>query len=417
MQLRRDLQCNSLVIGRFGSRLAVCICVLASATLATAADTSPKRGEQKWTPLFNGQNLDGWYTYLDGPGKNSDPDRVFQVHDGLIHIYKNHADATTAAKGYFATDTNYANYHLRFQYKWGTKKFEPRLKAKRDAGLLYHITGPDKVWPRCFECQVQEGDTGDCLTVQGTRLQTTVNPQPVKREEFQVRSAKEGGVETTLGGLRNIRFIKEGVHDVDGWNTVELIVRGDEECVHIVNGHETFRSTKLAKLADDDKTWQPLRAGRIAFQAECAEVFYRNIEIEPIEGKPLHLPASEQTTQIASTNVPAPATPATAPATLLPTVPEGFEIELVAGPPLVEYPTMACFDDAGRLYVSEGANINDEYHITKNTLPALSADWRTPMATANSTATPSSPTRWFFPTAACFTTAHYMSPPTQPSGG
>jgi putative membrane-bound dehydrogenase-like protein len=36
-------------------------------------------------------------------------------------------------------------------------------------------------------------------------------------------------------------------------------------------------------------------------------------------------------------------------------VPEGFEVELVAGPPLVKYPIAACFDDRGRLFVAESS--------------------------------------------------------------
>ena len=39
-------------------------------------------------------------------------------------------------------------------------------------------------------------------------------------------------------------------------------------------------------------------------------------------------------------------------------VPAGFEIELVAGPPLIEHPTMAGFDDQGRLYVCDGPGSN-----------------------------------------------------------
>ncbi|HEY5315577.1 MAG TPA: PVC-type heme-binding CxxCH protein, partial [Pirellulales bacterium] len=39
-------------------------------------------------------------------------------------------------------------------------------------------------------------------------------------------------------------------------------------------------------------------------------------------------------------------------------VPPGFDIELVAGPPLVQHPTMACFDDQGRLYVCDGPGMN-----------------------------------------------------------
>lgn len=41
------------------------------------------------------------------------------------------------------------------------------------------------------------------------------------------------------------------------------------------------------------------------------------------------------------------------------TLPEGFEIELVAGPPLVERPMMADFDEQGRLYVADSSGSND----------------------------------------------------------
>ncbi|RZO73311.1 MAG: c-type cytochrome [Limisphaerales bacterium] len=40
------------------------------------------------------------------------------------------------------------------------------------------------------------------------------------------------------------------------------------------------------------------------------------------------------------------------------TLPEGFEIELVAGPPLVERPIVADFDDQGRLYVADSSGSN-----------------------------------------------------------
>ena len=39
-----------------------------------------------WTPLFNNQNLDGWYTWLPSTGRNNDPRGVFKVQDGIIHI-------------------------------------------------------------------------------------------------------------------------------------------------------------------------------------------------------------------------------------------------------------------------------------------------------------------------------------------
>src|SRR6267142_6562847 len=42
------------------------------------------------------------------------------------------------------------------------------------------------------------------------------------------------------------------------------------------------------------------------------------------------------------------------------TVPDGFEVELVAGPELVERPISASFDEQGRLYVTDSSGSNDK---------------------------------------------------------
>jgi len=50
-------------------------------------------------------------------------------------------------------------------------------------------------------------------------------------------------------------------------------------------------------------------------------------------------------------------------------VPPGFVAELVAGPPLVEFPMFACFDDRGRLYVVDSAGVNELPDKLKKTPP------------------------------------------------
>lgn len=50
-------------------------------------------------------------------------------------------------------------------------------------------------------------------------------------------------------------------------------------------------------------------------------------------------------------------------------VPDGFSVELVAGPPLVTHPTMACFDDQGRLYVCNNAGVNLDNEELEKQLP------------------------------------------------
>src|SRR5215471_11465090 len=42
------------------------------------------------------------------------------------------------------------------------------------------------------------------------------------------------------------------------------------------------------------------------------------------------------------------------------TVPDGFEVEEVAGPPLVDRPISGSFDEQGRLYVTDSSGSNDK---------------------------------------------------------
>lgn len=53
------------------------------------------------------------------------------------------------------------------------------------------------------------------------------------------------------------------------------------------------------------------------------------------------------------------------------TVPDGFTVEKVAGPPLVRYPMMANFDERGRLYVAESAGMNLRANELEEQLPNL----------------------------------------------
>ncbi len=77
------------------------------------------RAERGWTPLFNGRDLNGWYTFLQKHGKNSDPDRVITIEDGAIHLYKHAAEASTVVMGYIGTEQEYGNYHTSVQVSLG----------------------------------------------------------------------------------------------------------------------------------------------------------------------------------------------------------------------------------------------------------------------------------------------------------
>ena len=238
--------------------------------VGTVTPSSPS-GNDDWIPLFNGRNLSGWTTYLPSKGRNNDPQGVFKVENGMLHILDVPNRGQRQEFGYLATNRIYGDYQLRFQYRWGSKKFIPRVNARRDSGVMYHLQGSDRVWPRSVEFQVQEGDTGDFWLIGGTTLTTTV-----ASSRADVKQYREGGEPYTTRAGSFVRVVKNRTRDSrSGWNTVELIVQGDA-AVHIVNGEVVNRGENLRSGG------RPLTEGRIAFQAEGAEVYYRNIELKPL---------------------------------------------------------------------------------------------------------------------------------------
>lgn len=245
----------------------------------------PVRGANDgWTPLFNGKDLTGLYTFLQKHGKDSDPDHVITIEDGAIHLYKDAPEGSNVVMGYIGTNKEYGNYHLRFQYRWGTKKFQPRYALKRDAGLYYHILGPDAVWPRSLQFQIQQTDVGDLLALYGVQLDTWIDPKTRNDETPTFQDPSKGGQPRVLGG-KGIGYQKHlaGEFEVEGWNTAEIIAKGDST-THILNGQVINRGEKV-RLVDPEKPGSPtpVTRGRIALEIEAAEIYFRNVEIRSLD--------------------------------------------------------------------------------------------------------------------------------------
>jgi hypothetical protein len=258
--------------------------VLAGPAGQAGKDRADAKAAGRWTPLFNGRDLTGWYTFLQKHGKGSDPDRVVTIEDGAIHLYKHARDGSEVVMGYIATEKDYGDYHLRLQYRWGTKKFRPRYALKRDAGLYYHILGEDVVWPHSLQFQIQQTDVGDLLALYGLQLDTWVDPKTRDAEQSTFLDPDKGGEPQVLGG-EGIGYQKRLPDDfeVDGWNTVEVIAKG-ATVTHILNGHVVNRGKNVRfRDPDDSKPTKPITRGRIALEIEAAELQFRNVEIRLLD--------------------------------------------------------------------------------------------------------------------------------------
>lgn len=248
----------------------------------SASKTAP--GPERWVRLFNGKNLDGWYTFLQKHGKNGDPDHVITIEDGAIHLYKHAADGSEVVMGYIATQKEYGDYHLRLQYRWGEKKFQPRYRMKRDAGLYYHIVGSDAVWPTALQFQIEQTDVGDLIALYGLTVDTWIDAKTANDPQATFQDPGQGGERRVLGG-KGIAYQKRlpGPFEKDGWNTVEIVVRGDTTA-HLLNGHVVNRGRNI-RYADPQVpgSIRPITRGRIALEIEAAEIYFRDVEIHVAE--------------------------------------------------------------------------------------------------------------------------------------
>ncbi len=227
---------------------------------------------------FNGKDLTGFYTYTN-KHKYEDPERVFTVADGLVHV-------SGTDFGGFATGGNFSNYHLIVEWKWGEKTYGAREKAARDSGILLHCVGADGAamghWMQSIECQIIEGGCGDLLQVGGKgKPSLTCETKSGAGNELNYHKGGESvtrdhGRYNWWGRDPNWKDVLgfKGANDVEKplgeWNRMEVVCDGDS-ITNIVNGYVVNVGTKSSQ-----------NEGKIQFQSEGAEIFFRKIEIRPL---------------------------------------------------------------------------------------------------------------------------------------
>lgn len=267
--------------------------------LAAPLLSSPGLAQEGITPqeklvLFNGKDLSNFYTWLVDHHKN-DPNRVISVVDQV--------DGAPAIRvsgedwGGFATEENFQDYHLVVEFRWGLVTWGDRKNATRDSGVLVHCQGDNGntgkdfngPWMRSIEAQVIEGGIGDFILVagynaDGTRLIPKGTATVVRDRDGETVYSPEGKPEQFEGGRINWygrdpdwtdRLGFRGKDDVEselgGWTRLEVICKGDS-ITNIVNGKVVNQLSGASQ-----------NSGRIMFQSEGAEIFFRKIELLPLD--------------------------------------------------------------------------------------------------------------------------------------
>ena len=235
----------------------------------------------KTIQLFNGNDLSGWYTFIQDRGRDADPKNVFTVQDGMIRI-------SGEEWGCITTEDEFEDYHIVLEFKWGEATHPPRKERTRDSGLLLHSQGEDGgsggIWMHSIECQMIEGGTGDIIVVgDGTDdFSVTATVAPEKQGNsfiYQPGGEKEtinSGRINWIGRAPEWKDIKgfRGPYDVEKplgeWNKLECVADGDQLTIFL-NGKLVNKATRVKP-----------QKGKIQIQSEAAEVFVRKVELLPL---------------------------------------------------------------------------------------------------------------------------------------
>jgi len=161
-----------------------------------------------WISLFNGKNFDGWYTFLPSTGKNADPKKVFKVENGMVHILDIPESDEKQEFGYLSTERDFSNCRIRVDTSGASSALCQNNENKRDSGLLYFFNGPDKIWPRALEFQIQETDTGDLWIWMAREITTKVENEALNmyalsgptRTQSRGRIIKFGTLKIAMAG-------------------------------------------------------------------------------------------------------------------------------------------------------------------------------------------------------------------------
>jgi hypothetical protein len=280
--------------------------VLAGNAVGSAAEGDEPIVPRRVIKLFNGKDLSGWTTWLVDT-RREDPRGVYSVRDGAIRI-------SGDGFGYLGTQEAYQDYRLVVEAKWGTHNFRTRKGMARDSGIFLHSVGPEGnsydcgwgsrqrntgsdissgAYRAAIECQVMEGGFGDLLLIHGryadgrhVPLRATVRAvdRPVDADyaKYQFDSSADGRT-LEVGaiawvdkdtGWRDVPGFR-GERDVESplgeWTRVECICAGDRVTV-LINGKRVNEATGVFPAA-----------GKILLQCEGSEVFYRTLELHPLE--------------------------------------------------------------------------------------------------------------------------------------
>jgi hypothetical protein len=201
--------------------------------------------------LFNGRDLSGWKPDVPTKDRNPDAPDSFIVRNGMLV-------SLGVPRGHLLSDSAYRDYRLEVEYRFPGNP--------GNCGVLVHasrLRALSGMFPQSIEVQMNHLHAGDFWCIH-----ENIEVPDMETRRPRKEGQKFGGTEADARRILNLTDNSE--KPLGEWNT--MVIEARERTLKVfVNGdlvNEGFAST-----AD---------RGRLAIQAEGAEVEFRRVQIGPL---------------------------------------------------------------------------------------------------------------------------------------
>jgi acetyl esterase/lipase len=229
---------------------------------------------EKWVPLFNGKNLDGWTPKITGHQRGENFGDTFRVEGGILKVaYDKYGDFNGQFGHLFYKD-KFSHYRLRVEYRFvGRQAPGGPGWAFRNSGVMIHGESPetmekDQEFPASIEVQLLGGNG---------------------KEERPTANLCTPGTNVVMQGklfTPHCTNSSSKTYHGDQWVTVEVEVHGNKVVKHIIDG-KTVLEYNEPQLDERDahareliaKQGKLLESGTISLQSESHPVEFRKVEL------------------------------------------------------------------------------------------------------------------------------------------
>ena len=156
------------------------------------------------------------------------PKQFSLFRNGVIHISGN-------PFGYMRTKDIYSDYKLHVEWRWPTEA--------TNSGVFVNAQQPDTIWLKCIECQLQAGNAGDFVCMNGAEMNEHTDKSKRLVKKLAASSEKPTGE----------------------WNIMEVVCKTNTIEVY-VNGVMQNKGTGVT-----------VTKGHICLQSEGKDVEFRNV--------------------------------------------------------------------------------------------------------------------------------------------